>query len=123
MTQTKEPGAKAQTRRTRIAQVFYNQRLAGTLAETPEGFRFTYDANYLAGGVPIAFTFPLQESAFFSNRLPGFFENLVSEGWLRKLQSREQKIDENDRFGLLLMNGRDLIGAVTVTPLIAERDQ
>ena len=48
---------------------------------------------------------------------PAFFENLVSEGWLRKLQSQEQKIDENDRFGLLLMNGRDLVGAVTIVPV------
>lgn len=118
MTQTRAP-----TSHTRTAQVFYNQRLAGILAETPEGFQFTYDANYLAGGTPIAFTFPLQESAFNSDRLPGFFENLVSEGWLRKLQSQEQKIDENDRFGLLLMNGRDLVGAVTIAPLITERDQ
>lgn len=105
-----------QTRRGRIAQVFYNRRLAGILAETPEGFQFTYDADYLAGGTPVAFTFPLQESAFYSDHLPGFFENLVSEGWLRKLQSQEQKIDENDRFGLLLMNGRDLVGAVTIGP-------
>lgn len=78
---------KEQTSHIRIAQVFYNQRLAGVLAETPGGFQFTYDANYLAGGTPIAFTFPLQELAFNSDRLPGFFENLVSEGWLRKLQS------------------------------------
>ncbi|MEJ2417993.1 MAG: HipA N-terminal domain-containing protein [Exilibacterium sp.] len=64
MTQTKKPRPKAQTSHNRIAQVFYNQRLAGILAETPEGFQFTYDDDYLAGGTPIAFTFPLQESAF-----------------------------------------------------------
>jgi serine/threonine-protein kinase HipA len=111
------------TRPSRIARVFYNQRLAGILAETPEGFQFTYDANYLAGGTPIAFSLPLQEAAFTSDRLPGFFDNLVSEGWLRKLQSREQKIDENDHFGLLLMNGRDLVGAVTIAPLITKTTQ
>ena len=122
MTQTKVP-TKVQTSQTRTAQVSYNQQLAGVLAETPEGFQFTYDANYLAGGTPIAFTLPLQEPAFNSHRLPGFFENLASEGWLRKLQSREQKIDENDRFGLLLMNGRDLVGAVTIAPLITKKDQ
>lgn len=103
----------------RQAQVFYLQRLAGVLIETPEGFQFTYDPDYLAGGVPISFTLPLREAPFTSDHLPGFFENLASEGWLRKLQSREQKIDENDRFGLLLMNGRDLVGAVTVAPLQA----
>lgn len=110
----------AKTRR--VAQVFYNGRLAGTLTETGDGFEFTYHGNYLASGTPIAFSFPLQESPFQYARLPGFFENLVSEGWLRKLQSQEQKIDENDRFGLLLMNGRDLVGAVTIAPLMNEND-
>lgn len=101
----------------RIARVFYQQRLAGSLVETTGGFEFTYDSDYLAGGTPIAFTFPLQEAPFTHARLPGFFDNLVSEGWLRKLQSQEQKIDENDRFGLLLKNGLDLVGAVTVAPV------
>jgi len=101
---------------TRCAHIFYNSRLAGVLEEIATGFRFTYDSGYLAGGTPISFTFPLQEAPFDSERLPGFFENLVSEGWLRKLQSQEQKIDEDDRFGLLLANGRDLVGAVTLLP-------
>jgi len=107
----------------RSAQVFYNQCLAGRLLENNDGFEFTYDDEYLVGGTPIAFIFPLQEAPFKSARLPGFFENLVSEGWLRKLQSQEQKIDEKDRFGLLLMNGRDLIGAVTVIPIDARLDR
>jgi serine/threonine-protein kinase HipA len=106
----------------RVAHIFYNGRLAGRLTETRSGFEFAYDGDYLAGGTPIAFSFPLQEAPFRHRRLPGFFENLVSEGWLRKLQSREQKIDENDRFGLLLMNGRDLVGAVTIAPLMNENE-
>lgn len=108
---------KASTKAGRIAQVFYNQRLAGRLTETGDGFEFTYDSDYLSAGTPIAFTLPLQAAPLRYTRLPGFFENLVSEGWLRKLQSQEQKIDENDRFGLLLMNGRDLVGAVTIFPV------
>jgi len=101
----------------RSARVYYNKQLAGILTETDNGFQFTYDADYLAGGIPISYRMPLQEAPYTSDHLPGFFENLVSEGWLRKLQSQEQKIDESDRFGLLLANGRDLIGAVTVEPL------
>ncbi|MGS2722995.1 HipA N-terminal domain-containing protein [Porticoccus sp. GXU_MW_L64] len=100
----------------RTAHVFYNHKQAGTLVEMQNGFEFTYDDDYLAEGAPIAFNFPLQEQPFRYTQFPSFFENLVSEGWLRKLQSQEQKIDENDRFGLLLMNGRDLVGAVTVLP-------
>lgn len=100
----------------RAAQVFYNNRLAGILRETDNGFRFQYNHDYLAGGTPISFTLPLREEAFDSHRLPGFFENLVAEGWLRRLQTQEQRIDESDRFGLLLANGRDLVGAVTILP-------
>jgi len=101
---------------TRKAHVYYEGRLAGTLTETGAAYRFVYDSNYLAGGIPVAYQLPLQEAPFNSDHLPGFFENLVSEGWLRQLQSQEQKIDESDRFGLLLANGRDLVGAVTVIP-------
>lgn len=100
----------------RIAHVFYNKRLTGILSETESGFSFQYDENYLAGGPPISFTLPLRQEAYNSSQLPGFFENLVAEGWLRKLQTQEQRIDESDRFGLLLANGRDLVGAVTILP-------
>ena len=100
----------------REAKVFYNNRLAGVLTETESGFQFQYDHNYLAGGTPISYTLPLREEAFDSAQLHGFFENLVAEGWLRKLQTQQQRINESDRFGLLLANGRDLIGAVTVVP-------
>jgi len=99
------------------AEVFYNGRLAGVLAQTADGFSFTYDGDYLAGGTPISFTLPLQEAPFHRQQLHGFFDNLVSEGWLRSLQAREQKIDENNKFALLLANGRDLSGAVSVIPL------
>ena len=100
----------------RDAQIFYNGRLAGTLSQTEQGSRFQYDHDYLAGGTPISFTLPLREEAFDSHHLHGFFENLVAEGWLRKRQTQEQRIDESDRFGLLLANGRDLVGAVTIHP-------
>ena len=98
----------------RLAKVYFEGRLAGELSQSVDGFRFRYDEDYLAGGTPLSFHLPLTEGAYVSRRLFPFFENLVSEGWLRKLQSRQQKIDESDRFGLLLLNGEDLVGAVTV---------
>ncbi len=108
-------------KRSSCGHVYYNGRLAGTLERLSDGFIFTYELEYLALGVPIGFCFPLQEASFISRHLPGFFENLVSEGWLRKLQSKEQKIDENDRFSLLLANGRDLVGAVSIIPAGANK--
>lgn len=100
----------------RAGTVYFDGRLAGRLVQTAAGFSFTYDASYLAGGTPISYRIPLQEKTFEYDHLPVFFEGLVSEGWMRKLQSREQHIDESDAFGLLLANGEDLIGAVTVIP-------
>ncbi|PVZ64493.1 HipA N-terminal domain-containing protein [Pelagibaculum spongiae] len=100
----------------RVAAVYHHNQLAGILLETPSGFSFQYQKAYLVEGRPIAFRFPLREVAFLYDSLPPFFDNLVSEGWLRKIQSCSQHIDEKDHFGLLLRNGRDLIGAVSVLP-------
>ena len=100
----------------RIANVYFDGRLAGVLAERSGEFQFRYDTEYLVGGTPLGFNLPLQREAFVSRTLFPFFENLVAEGWLRRQQSRQQKIDETDRFGLLLSNGEDLVGAVTVVP-------
>lgn len=109
----------------RAGQVFFGDREAGRLEELIDevgalaGYRFAYDPDYLAGGSPLSFNLPLSEQPYESDHLPSFFENLVAEGWMRQLQSREQHIDENDKFGLLLANGRDLVGAVTVLPVSA----
>lgn len=100
----------------RLANVYYQGRLAGVIENVDDKYIFTYDNKYLAGGTPLSFRIPLREEPFISAELMPFFENLVSEGWLRKLQSQQQKIDEQDRFGLLLSNGKDLVGAVTVVP-------
>ena len=101
----------------RIAKVYYQGQLAGVLEEVSNaGYTFTYSASYLIDGVPISFLFPLRQAPYTSEGLFPFFENLVSEGWLQKLQSQHQNIDEHDRFGLLIFNGKDLVGAVTVEP-------
>ena len=98
----------------RVANVFFSGRFAGVLAQHEGRYFFTYDPEYLAGGAPLSFHLPLQEAAFESEDLLPFFENLTSEGWLRSIQARNQKIDENDRFGLLIDNGNVLVGAVTI---------
>ena len=100
----------------RLANVYYQGLMAGVIENVNDQYIFTYEREYLAGGVPLSFKLPLREEPFISNELMPFFENLVSEGWLRRLQSQQQKIDEQDRFGLLISNGKDLVGAVTVEP-------
>ena len=99
----------------RVANIYYQGRLAGELeAESNLRYTFTYNESYLVDGVPISFRLPLREEPYVSEGLFPFFENLASEGWLKKLQSQHQNIDENDHFGLLISNGKDLVGAVTV---------
>ena len=98
----------------RIGKVYFKEAYAGELKPEGEGFCFTYDPDYLANGTPLGFNLPLRHPPFYCETLFPFFENLVSEGWLRTLQARSQKIDFNDSFGLLLANGRDLPGAVCI---------
>lgn len=101
----------------RVANVYYQGQLAGELeAESNLKYTFTYNESYLVDGVPISFLLPLRREPYASEELLPFFENLVSEGWLQKMQSQHQNIDEHDRFGLLISNGKDLVGAVTVEP-------
>ncbi len=98
----------------RIGNVYFNKKFAGILKQTETGYSFAYDLSYLATGTPLSFNLPLQEKPFRSNRLFPFFDNLTSEGWLKNIQSKTQKIDENDNFGLILENGKDMAGAVTI---------
>ncbi|NWH06780.1 HipA N-terminal domain-containing protein [Desulfobacter latus] len=98
----------------RVGFVYFHHVFAGTLKQDKTGYSFIYDPAYITRGTPVSFNLPLQASPYTADELFPFFENLVSEGWLRDIQSRTQKIDENDRFALLLENGGDLVGAVRV---------
>ncbi len=100
----------------RVADVYFRDRKAGTLEETESGYRYTYEPAYLGNGPPISYLLPLCGTPFENRELFPFFDGLISEGWLLRLQSTLQRIHEGDRFGLLLRNGRDLVGAVVVVP-------
>lgn len=104
----------------RKGTVIVNGIIAGEISEytelSREEFVFEYNDNYLAHGSPIGHHYPLTSSAYKSNYLPPFFANLVSEGWLRAHQSKKANISKEDYFGLLLANGNELIGAISVLP-------
>jgi len=108
-------------KRERAGQVWANGRLAGVIREVSDGHRFQYtfqyDADYLKDGSPVGHHFPLRREPFEADVLPPFFENLTSEGWIRNFQSAKARTDKRDSFGLLLANGRDLIGAVSLIPI------
>ena len=100
----------------RKASVYVRDTFAGILMETDNGYAFAYDANYLASpdAAPVSLTLLLQEAPFESKTLFSFFDGLIPEGWLLHIVSKNWKLDQNDRFGLLLVACRDCIGAVRI---------
>ena len=50
----------------RNAYIYVEQRYAGMLSETEDGYRFAYDADYLNGDCPraVSLTLPLRAEAY-----------------------------------------------------------
>ncbi len=78
--------------------------------------RFTYDALWLQNPIAtaISVTLPLREPPYESENLHPFFANLLPEGWLLEVSSKQLKISKDDPFGLLLATCQDCIGAVEI---------
>jgi serine/threonine-protein kinase HipA len=97
----------------RQAHVYRDKEVAGLLSESESGYTFAYSAEYLAQGnaKAISLTLPLSTAKYTSN-----FDGLIPEGWLLDIAQESWKLNERDRFGLLLACCRDCIGAVGVEP-------
>ena len=100
----------------RQAGVYVRDRFAGLIQETDEGYRFTYDPAYLASEKPtaVSLTLPLQAEPYTSRTLFPFFDGLIPEGWLLSVVSRNWKIDQKDRFGILAVACHGCIGSVNI---------
>ena len=98
------------------ANVYLHGRLAGHLWRDSEGtIGFQYNPDYVEEGLPVlSASLPLCYAPWIGQTLPPYFSGLVSEGWLRETQAREQGIHKADSFALLVHNGLDLAGAVTI---------
>jgi serine/threonine-protein kinase HipA len=96
--------------------VYFGRYLAGYLAESDTGYRFQYDAAYLAApyAYPISLTLPLQAAAYDSPMLFAFFDGLIPEGWLLDLGTQYWKLNPRDRFELLAHLCKETIGAVRI---------
>ncbi|MCP1102851.1 serine/threonine-protein kinase HipA [Aequitasia blattaphilus] len=96
--------------------VYVQNIFAGIIEETDEGYLFTYDEEYQSSeaAVAVSVTLPLEKKEYFSKTLFPFFDGLIPEGWLLKVVSRNWKVRQDDRFGLLLIACRDCIGDVSV---------
>ncbi len=110
----------------RLAEVYYDNILAGLLTETEEGqFTFQYDEEYIRNypNEFITFTMPVRKQIYADKRLFAFFEGLIPEGWLLDIASKNWKINPNDRMGLLLACCQNCIGAVSVKPITKKEDE
>lgn len=108
--------------RSREADVYCDQALAGTLTRTPRGARFTYLPSYLAqhegrANAAVAFAMPLRSAPYevVGVNVHPFFAGLLPEGLRFKALVRAVKTSEDDLFSLLLAAGMDAIGNVSVT--------
>ncbi|MCF0150358.1 MAG: HipA N-terminal domain-containing protein [Firmicutes bacterium] len=100
----------------RTAYVYVRHTFAGVLAETEMGYSFAYDRDYLnaEGSTAVSLTLPLCDEVYRSKTFFPFFDGLIPEGWLLDVVSRNWKIDQADRFGLLLIACKDPIGNVSI---------
>lgn len=101
---------------TNKAIVYVHNQKAGILERNTEGFVFAYDKAYIASASPqpVSLTLPLSSTPYHSKELFPFFEGLVQEGWLKIISERMLHIDSRDSFSLLVKNGEDCIGCVTL---------
>ena len=107
----------------RRADIYYKDVIAGILTETNEGqYTFLYDKEYVLKYPDqfITFSMPVTDRPYVENRLFPFFEGLIPEGWLLDIASKNWKVNQNDRMGLLLACCQNCIGAVSVKPLPGE---
>ena len=100
----------------RKAEIFANNALAGYLTEYENKFIFSYDDEYIKTGSPIGRHYPLTMQPFETTELPCFFLNLAPEGWMLNMLSKNHDIPIDDIFGILLKNGREMVGAISIRP-------
>ncbi len=98
------------------AKVYFQDSFAGILEQRPGGdYLFSYDEEFQKKQISISAQLPISKKEHLNkNNLHPFFDNLVAEGSLAKIQAKSIGANETDRFKLLIAFGSDLIGAVTI---------
>ena len=110
----------------RKGKVYYKEYFAGIITETDDGeFVFHYGENFVTEHPKefITFTMPVTNKPYKDKRLFPFFDGLIPEGWLLDIASKNWKINQNDRMGLLLACCKNCIGAVSVEQIQEENEQ
>jgi serine/threonine-protein kinase HipA len=108
----------------RKAEVHIHDQLAGWISQDAQGYRFEYDATYLAkpDAHAVSLTLPLRSEPYLSTVMFPFFDGLIPEGWLLDIAHKNWKLNPRDRMGLLLACCRDCIGVVRVIDVTTEEN-
>lgn len=99
-----------------VLNVFYETTKVGELTRDSEHiYAFAYDATWLSAPerFPLSLAMPLQAEPFGNAVTLSFFENLLPEGGVKDILSKQHKI--NSPFGFLKAFGQDCAGVVIVT--------
>ena len=116
------------TPKVQVLEVRLNEALVGTLTHLPgERTLFVLDDDYVSNPdrpvLSLSFkTLDGVEAPTRPSRVkaPPFFSNLLPEGHLREYLARRGSVNPQREFFLLWLLGRDLPGAVVITPLDGE---
>ena len=73
--------------------------------------------------MPVSLSLPLQKEKYISKYLFPFFDGLIPEGWLLDMVVNNWKVDNKDRFGLLMISCKDCIGDVHIELVDMEIDR
>ena len=98
----------------RKALVLFDNIEVGILEEIKGGYLFSYKDEYIKYYHSISVSLPKEKKVFESKILFSFFLGLLPEGWYLNMVSKVMKIDEKDKFSILLATCKDTVGAVTV---------
>lgn len=101
----------------RELEVYFGQRLVGTLVQDDSGqLRFTYHETWLADptSVPISQSLPLKPEPFGHRETRPFFAGLLPEAEKRELVARALGVSDRNDFALLDRIGGECAGAITL---------
>ena len=97
--------------------VYFRDALAGCLwLDERRRFVFQYDDGWLKSSrvFPLSLSLPLRQESYADDAARPFFANLLPEGEIRELISRQFRLSEQNVFALLEKIGGECAGAVSI---------
>lgn len=91
------------------------KRLAGVIKynDSDDAF-FSYDEEYIKKYKAISISLPINKKVFSNIETKNFFDGLLPEGYVRNAIAESMHIDTNDYISLLILLGKECIGALQI---------